>query len=681
MQIDLNHFKELFLVESAEHLAEMEAALLSLRSAPEDAELMNGIFRAAHSIKGGAGTFALNEVVRFTHTLESLLDRLRAGEVFATPELIDLLLQAKDVLAGLLGEAAPENTEAVLDALKRALVASGGDQVSQSSTEQIKPSATAPEPAGQEIQDFQVYFRPSPDILTTGCNPLLLLRNLADLGEVLETALHTEELPPIEKLDPVKCYLGWSVKLRTESREPDIREVFEFVEGDAEIQIEQLKKDQSAVAGPPVLDTKPASVIAEKKSPESAKANSAPKAQARESASVRVPTEKLDKLINLVGEMVIANTMVVQIVENFSTQQDLARLRESADALGRYTREIHERIMAVRMLPVGGLFARFQRLIHDLGAKTGKQIQLHTSGEETEVDKSMLEQLSDPLTHLIRNSCDHGLETAEERRALGKPEVGTVSLRAFHQAGNVVLEVSDDGRGLNLERIRQKAVDKGLIAANAELSPEQIQMLIFEPGFSTRDEVSDLSGRGVGMDVVKQNIKALSGSIALTSEPGKGTCIRLQLPLTLAILDGLVVRVGAQAFVLPLLGIVETIPLTPQSVRSIPGHGEVALVHGEPVPILHLDRLFNIPRQSENDSRRLGVVVEQGTTRKILVVHELLGQQQVVVKSLEQNFRKIDGAMGATILGDGKAAVILDISALLQMNLNALYSDREELVA
>ena len=697
MQIDLKHFKELFLQESSEHIADMESALLSLRAAPRDLDVLNAIFRAAHSIKGGAGTFGLNEVVRFTHSLESLLDKLRAEELAATVDLVELLLKATDVLAALLEEREAADAEQVLAALDDARNQAAGQTIGEKPERSSEPKTEQ----GPRTNSFRVHFRPSRGILATGCNPLLLLRNLGALGEVTNTVLNTEELPEFEEFDPSQCYLSWIVDLSTTAGETAIREVFEFVEGDAEIRVEALNCVPSAepvtvaAAAPVIPDSpsaeehKPVTPSPVAKEPDPAvtakpQAGTAPKAAPRESASVRVSTEKLDELINLVGEMVIANAMVLQTVDNFSIQ-DLPRLRESAGVLERHTREIHERIMAVRMLPVGGLFGRFRRLVHDLATKTGKQIQLKTTGEETEVDKSMLEQLSDPLTHLIRNSCDHGLESAEERRAAGKPDVGTIGLHAYHRAGNVVLEVSDDGRGLDVERIREKAARNGLIPATADLTREQIQMLIFEPGFSTCEQVSDLSGRGVGMDVVRQNIKALNGSLSLQSEPGKGLMIRLQVPLTLAILDGLIVRVGDQAFVLPLLGILETIPLTPQSIRGIPGHGDVVLVRDEPLPVLRLDRLFHIPDihdDAEAEHRRqLGVVVEQADRRVILVVDELMGQQQVVIKSLEKNFRRIEGAMGATILGDGKAAIILDISALTHTNLSRLYGGGQELVA
>ena len=446
------------------------------------------------------------------------------------------------------------------------------------------------------------------------------------------------------------------MELATVTSRQEVEEVFEFVQDCANLQV------QEKAAAP---EQKIASETGE-----APKQRSAPKASAaKPESSVRVPTEKIDKLIDLVGEMVIAHSITTRLVENLS-EDSLAALQESVASLERHIRELHERTMSVRMLPLGSLFSRFHRLVHDLAEKTGKQIRLTTEGDDTEVDRSILELLGDPLTHVLRNSADHGIERPEERVEAGKAPEGTIHLRASHMAGNILIEVIDDGAGLNLTRIRAKAVSRGLISEDAALTEEQTRLLIFEPGFSTKEEVSDLSGRGVGMDVVRKNVAALNGSITLDSQMGAGTHIRIQLPLTLAIMEGLIVRVGTHSFVVPLVSILETICLEPDQIFNVAGQGEVAMVREEAIPFLRLKRLFALQlsdgeTESQIGDRKLVVVVENNNQRAALEIDELLGQQQIVVKSLERNFTKLDGTLGATILGDGRAALILDAQALI----------------
>jgi len=390
-----------------------------------------------------------------------------------------------------------------------------------------------------------------------------------------------------------------------------------------------------------------------------------------------VATDKVDRLIDLVGELVIAHVMTAQMVEDFEPSC-LPKLREAVASMERNTRELHERVMGIRMLPVGTLFQRYTRTVYDIAQSTGKQIRLEMNGEDTEIDKSMLELLGDPLTHLIRNAADHGIEAPEARQAAGKPEEGVISLKAFHRAGRIVIEISDDGAGIDLDKVRNKAIERGLIAPDSQLSDEQLRMLLFEPGFSTREEVSDLSGRGVGMDVVKRNVQQLNGTVSLESEKGSGSTVTIELPLTLAILEGLLVRVGDRTLVLPLLSVIETVPLRDEQIVRVAEHGEVVVIREQAIPLLRLSRFLGLPPETagatdaENSSRRLAVIVEAGRRKVGLVVDELLGQQQVVVKSLERHFRRIDGLMGATILGDGCVAPIVDVTGIGAMNLFAL---------
>jgi two-component system chemotaxis sensor kinase CheA len=392
-----------------------------------------------------------------------------------------------------------------------------------------------------------------------------------------------------------------------------------------------------------------------------------------------VATDKVDRLIDLVGELVIAHVMTAQMVEDFEPAC-LPKLREAVAAMERNTRELHERVMGIRMLPVGTLFQRYARTVYDIAQSTGKQIRLDLNGEETEIDKSMLELLGDPLIHLVRNAADHGIETPEERKAAGKPEEGVITLRAFHRSGRIVIEISDDGAGIDTDRVRSKAIERGLIGSDSQLSKEQLQMLVFEPGFSTSEIVSDLSGRGVGMDVVKRNVEKLNGTVALASEKGHGSTVSIELPLTLAILEGLLVRVGDRTLVLPLLSVIETVPLSNEQIVRVAEQGEVVVIREQSIPLLRLSRFLGLPQETasteqaseKNANRRLAVIVESGHKKIGLVVDELLGQQQVVVKSLERNLRRVKGLMGATILGDGCVAPIVDVGGIAAMNLFSL---------
>jgi two-component system chemotaxis sensor kinase CheA len=680
MKIDLTQFRRTFLQESADHIAALETHLLELRSRPDDAELLNAIFRSAHSIKGGAGSFGMENLARFTHALESLLDRLRTMEAAVTEEAIACLLQSTDVLTTLLESGAEDPMPAEALELEARIAALAGAEAAGPVADGAASGAACEAKAAGELSLYRVEFRPDRELFSSGTNPIVLLRNLAALGDVTVSHLHSEELPPLEELDPEKCYLAWSVEIATVRGEEELREVFEFVEHLAEIRIRRLEAPSAASGGSLLTGAGAGAAAAAAAAGRSPQRNDGGRsvrdsrpARSGESMSIRVATEKVDRLIDLVGELVIAHVMTAQMVEDF-TPECLGKLRESVAAMERNTRELHERVMAIRMLPVGTLFQRYARTVYDIAQATGKQIELATSGEETEIDKSMLELLGDPLTHLIRNAADHGIEAPEVRIAAGKPASGTIGLRAFHRAGRVVIEVRDDGGGIDPERVRAKAVERGLIAADAAMSEQQLRMLIFEPGFSTRDEVSDLSGRGVGMDVVRQNVRQLNGEIALSSEVGVGSTVSIELPLTLAILEGLLVRVADRTLVLPLLAVVETVAPRRGQIQRIAEQGEVVMIRDEDVPLLRLGRYLGIAPASVSGglARTLVVVVEAGHRKLGLVVDELLGQQQVVVKSLERHLRKIEGLMGATILGDGRVAPIVDVASLAGLNLCAL---------
>ncbi len=709
MKIDLSQFRQTFLQESAEHVAFMETALLDLRQSPADLELMNAIFRSAHSIKGGAGSFGLQNLVRFTHALENLLDKLRSLELTVTEQAIGLMLKSVDVLRALLdageGASMPDGVPQLLEQIEA--LSSGQPPAQQ---------AVAPPPAikidsASSAACYLIEFLPVQELFSSGTNPLILLRNLASLGSVRRCTLNVANLPPLAELDPALSYLSWAMELETEADEGELREVFEFVEHLAEVRITRVA-DQPAQGGlrittsgaaallpsapepltalarpetssPPVAAGKSASStdieVASVRAPIAAPSTASRKSGASgDAGSIRVSTDKVDRLIDLVGELVIAHAMTQQMVESI-VPESLPRLRDAVASMERNMRELHERVMGIRMMPIGSLFGRYTRTVYDIAQATTKKIELQTSGEETEIDKSMLELLGDPLTHLIRNAADHGIETPAQRVAAGKAEQGTITLSACHRSGRLAIDISDDGAGIDPQRVRAKAIERGLITAEAQLTDEQLSMLIFEPGFSTRDEVTDLSGRGVGMDVVKRNIQQLSGVVTMNSRKGFGSTVSIELPLTLAILEGLLVRVADRTLVLPLLAVIETVAPSAGQVQRIAEQGEVVVIRGESIPLLRLSRFLGLastPAVSVGDSkagnRSLVVIVESGARKVGLVVDELLGQQQVVVKSLEKHLHRVGGLMGATILGDGCVAPIVDIAGVTEMNLFSL---------
>lgn len=689
MKIDLSQFRETYLQECAEHVATLESGLLALREAPDDEETLNAIFRSAHSIKGGAGSFGFDSLMHFTHAMENLLDRLRSNEISVTDDAIDVLLGSVDVLRFLL-QSAPESPlpDDAPQLLQRIELLTDLNCESGADSQNVASSSETI-PAKDDILQTRMYrieFRPDREMFSSGTNPIVLLRNLAAMGTVSVAHLHTDNLPSLAELDSSQCYLAWTVEMASASSKEELCEVFEFVEHLAEIKIQSL-------------DEEPDTVLKDSKSPSGQKPNTkeessgsaGAKAEVKgavsasainASSSIRVSTDKIDRLIDLVGELVIAHGMTAQMVDKF-TPECLPKLREAVATMERNTRELHERVMAVRMLPVGTLFRRYQRTVYDIAHSTGKQIDLELMGEETEIDKSMLELLGDPLTHLVRNAADHGIEIPEVRMASGKTAEGKIELRAFHRSGRVVIEVVDDGAGLDLEKIRAKAIERGLLSEQTQLSDEQLRMMIFEPGFSTNDVISDISGRGVGMDVVKQNVQQLNGSVSVSSVRSKGSTVTIELPLTLAILEGLLIRVADRKLVLPLLSVVETVSPKSGQLQKVAEQGEVVVIRDQPIPVLRLRHFLgntgisgtsrNV--NSEENPRDLIVVVETGRKKIGLMIDELLGQQQVVVKSLEKNLRKVDGLMGATILADGCVAPILDVASIAKLNLYALQAE------
>ncbi|KTD98637.1 MULTISPECIES: chemotaxis protein CheA [unclassified Pseudoalteromonas] len=683
MSIDLSQFFEVFFEESFEGLDTMEAELLNLVPGEEDLETINTIFRAAHSIKGGSGTFGFSSVSDFTHVLETLLDQIRQGERTLTTEHVNLLLKAVDclrsLLAGLQAEQAPDLTEA--DTLRAQFEEVLGIKgATQESTTQ--PSDNQP-----DSDTYQIDFKPHHHLFKTGNEPLIMISELEQLGE-LDTTVFYDEVPEITDLSSDECFLHWRFFLNTSHGKSAIKEVFEWVEDDADITIELCGGlftddipasatniiDSNAVgndAAPTLEPLTPEPITEPTKQakpikPTSASANK--KSTTPESTSIRVGIDKVDSLINMVGELVITQAMLNQLSEQDITPATITALQEGLAQLAHNTRDLQENVMRIRMLPINFVFSRFPRLVRDIAQKLNKQVELKLIGEQTELDKTVMEKISDPMVHLVRNSLDHGLETVEKRLQAGKDPVGTVTLNAFHQGGNIVIEIMDDGQGLNTKKIQEKAIANELISADNHLSDEEINELIFMPGFSTMDEVSDLSGRGVGMDVVKRNIQSLNGSVEVTSAPGVGSTFTIRLPLTLAILDGQLVKVAQHTYIIPLISIVESLQIDIAKVSRVGKNLDVLRLRDEYIPILRLYDIFNHDNAIESLDKTLLVVVETDNQKVGLLVDDLLSQQQVVIKSLEANYQKVDGISGATILGDGRVSLIVDISGLIKLS-------------
>ncbi|HWX81859.1 MAG TPA: chemotaxis protein CheA [Steroidobacteraceae bacterium] len=674
---EMAEIAKVFFQESREGLDVMESGLLSL-DATADTENINTIFRAAHSIKGGSATFGFVEVADFTHGVETLLDQMRNGVRPVTPEAIQTLLQACDCLREMV---AATEAEKPLDkdriaALNADITHILGEPVHQAPTpgaHQGASDAGAVDNARPGIaalnqhSGWRIAFEPVADLLRVRNEPTRMFAELEGMGAFTARA-DVSRLPPLDELDPETCYLSWNIEIAGEIPRARLDEVFDWVDSRCRLEIVPIG-DSAAAAAEPAGNAAPhppgaASADARSAAAEAQRGPAIAAAPAQkaagESGSIRVATEKVDNIINLVGELLITQSMLSGFADGIDPD-DLDRLRQGLSQLARNTRELQESVMQIRMLPISFAFNRFPRIVHDLSRKLGKKVELKLSGEGTELDKTVLEKISDPLVHLVRNALDHGLESPDRRLAAGKQETGTIELAAFHEGGNIIIEVRDDGAGLNKPKILQKARERALIAADMDLSDEQIDNLIFMPGFSTAEQVSDVSGRGVGMDVVRRNINDLGGHVQISSKEGLGSTIRIRLPLTLAILDGQLVRVGKEVYVISLLAIVETIQVGRERVNTLAGRTEVFRLRDEYLPVIKLCDQFGVEPDSRSATDGLLVVVEADGKRAGVLVDELLAQQQVVIKSLESNFKPVSGIAGATILGDGTVALIIDV--------------------
>ncbi|MCW8808634.1 MAG: chemotaxis protein CheA [Rhodanobacter sp.] len=666
--VDLSQFHQTFFDESREGLDAMEAALLALDGGASDTELVHTIFRAAHSIKGGAATFGFTDVAAFTHVAESLLDEVRSERRSVDAELIELLLRSVDCLRIMLDRS--RTGQPVADAGSESL---RGELERLVSGEAV-PGTAAKATAATTVSGWEIVFTALPHLLQTGNDPLRLFRELQQLGrlEVVRAFIVDGAPKRLADVDPTMCYMGWALHLHGNVSRGDVDAVFDWLDGDCELAINPLTEaagptgvvpvaepDRPPATAPAHLQRRPAAGVAAKQASESSVATG-------EGGSIRVDIDKIDALINMMGELVITQSMLGEIGEHFELSQ-LARLREGLTQLERNTRELQESVMGIRMLPIGSVFNRFPRLVHDLERKLDKRVKLELHGEHTELDKTVLEKIGDPLVHLVRNAIDHGLETPAQRRAAGKSETGTLKLNAYHEGGNIVVQISDDGAGLNRDAIFAKALQRGLVEAGQELSDAEVAELIFQPGFSTATEATDLSGRGVGMDVVRRNVRDLGGSVGVHSESGKGSTFTIALPLTLAIIDGLVTTVGKERYIVPLTSIIESLRLRAELVRKIAGGGEVFLFRDAYLPVIRLHEAFACAECVTDIGSGIVVVVEEDGRRVGLLVDDLLGQQQAVIKSLEAHYRQVRGISGATILSDGSVALIIDVGGVARL--------------
>jgi len=685
--IDLSQFHQIFFEEAGENLDRMERELLEIDIASADDESLNSIFRCAHSVKGGAATFGFGDVAGLTHQMETLLDKLRRHELEPTANMVDVLLQSGDALKAQLalhqsgGKGDPVDTSDLLASFA-AFIA--GESPATAAPAAASAAPRTPAPAAAEAPRAQRSLE-----LLVG--PLEVP---ADANQLVELFAEIVDLGTIEPLDGGQAADGMRrFKVITGSTDDDLLDLFTFHVARDKVRLLPLGAGFGFHAGAPgappeetpepAAAATPAPVVADTSfgffddapgAPDAASAPAAPvqverrsvprppAAPAAEASTLRVSVEKVDQLINLVGELVITQAMLAQTSMKIDLAQHQQLVAGLAD-LERHTRDLQESVMSIRMIPMSTVYSRFPRMLRDLAAKLNKKVDFVTHGESTELDKGLVEKITDPLTHLVRNSCDHGIELPAERRAAGKPETGTITLSASHQGSSIVIEVRDDGKGLSRPKLIQKARERGIDAPD-DMPDADVWALIFAPGFSTAEVVTDVSGRGVGMDVVKKNITALGGTVEIESTEGFGMSVRVRLPLTLAIMDGMSVGINNECYILPLASVVESFQVQADTVRSIGGSGQVVRVREEYLPVIELERVFDVQRNGILPAKPVMVVVEAEGRRAALLVDELLGQQQVVVKNLEANYRRVSDVSGATIMGDGRVALILDVGAL-----------------
>lgn len=671
--IDLTQFYQVFFEEAGENLERMEQQLLEIDIEAADDEELNSIFRCAHSVKGGAATFGFTDVAELTHQMETLLDKLRRREITPSTSMVDVLLKSGDALKAQLarhqngGAGDVVDTSALLANIRAMASGQGAPTVApvKAVSAPVAPPVEVTVPSGSRALELCVGPLDSPDAAN---NLVELFSEIVDLGTI-------EPLDGGQAADGMRRF-----KVITSSSDNDLLDLFTFHVAREHVKLLPLgagygfhegapgaPKAEEADPGFGLFEGAPGAPAAAATAivVDASKAKAAPAkavAASAEAATLRVSVDKVDQLINLVGELVITQAMLAQN----SAKMDpalYAQLAKGLADLDRNTRDLQESVMSIRMIPMSTVYSRFPRMLRDLAAKLGKKVDFVTKGEATELDKGLVEKITDPLTHLVRNSCDHGIELPAERVAKGKPETGTLTLAASHQGGSIVIEVRDDGKGLSRDKLLKKAREKGIDAPDS-MTDADVWSLIFAPGFSTAEVVTDVSGRGVGMDVVKKNITALGGTVEIESAEGDGMSVKVRLPLTLAIMDGMSIAVGDEVYIVPLASVLETFQVEAGHIKTVGGNGRVVEVRNEYMPVLELERVFDVPRRDEHGASNIMVVVEADAGRVALLVDDLLGQQQVVVKNLESNYRKVSDVSGATIMGDGRVALILDVGSL-----------------
>ena len=703
----LDQLKNTFFDECSEALQQIEGGLTDIRQGNGSDDTINAVFRSVHSVKGGAGIFGFDSLVGFAHVFETVLDAMRDGTLAPSPDIVDVLLPANDVLTDLIsmsraGEAIPADYgHESRAALERLLGKTEGDDHDGGDpapadfegldfmpvmADQMDDMAGSP---ADGKQTYRIAFQPQPEMLRRGSEPLSIIRELQKLGTLTLTA-ETGKIPPLNEIEHDRPYVTWTGTLATEASREQIEEIFEFVaECEVEIALDQPVAPEPApmpvaFAAPPAAEPPVASLpvhqapsvapVAPTPSIEPAEAAARPAVQKAAATTMRVEVEKIDRVVNMVGELVIAQAMLGQIVHNLP-EDTSSRLTQILDEVIHHTRELKDSVMSMRAQAIGAVFQRMPRLVRELATKTGKKVQLEMHGENTEVDRSIIERLGDPLTHIIRNSIDHGIESPAARAAAGKNEEGTICLSAEHRGGRIVVEVRDDGGGIDPDRVLKKAREKGLVSPDAVLTEDEINNLIFMPGFSTAETISDISGRGVGMDVVRRNIQDVGGRITIKSERGRGMTLQLALPLTLAVMDGMVIKVSHETYVLPMSAIVECLRPSRSDIHNLVGGRGLLQLRGNLVPVVHLSDLLDMGVDNSESDERVVIIADAGDgTRLGIIVDELLGHQQVVVKSMEESYGAVPGVAGATILGNGRVALILDVEKLSELAVTQSYS-------
>jgi two-component system chemotaxis sensor kinase CheA len=686
--VDFKKLYDVFVDETIERLTEIEDGLLRLEKSPDDKDLINNIFRAAHTIKGSSGSIGLKDISRFTHIMEEILDMVRQNSLIAGKDLINILLEAADMIKEMVECVA---SETAFDFSRCTDLIRQMEKLKQGQEAGVK---------GQEIKTFMIIFNPALDLFKRGIDPSIIIDDLRNIGEIASIKCYTDAVPALSDMNPENLYLRWNIQLKTNRDESEIRNIFEFVEEGSEIKIfpantyehekhmsplGKMLVDEDIVNAKDVEDAlkmqkKLGEILVEqgKVSPDDVekilekqrdiKMESFKKTV---SSTIRVDLKKLDHLINIVGEMVIIHSMFQQVIRSNGQGNGSNAIAERLDVLlsqlQRIGSDIQESAMSLRMLPVGEVFQRFSRLVRELSESKNKKIELIITGEDTELDKGVLEKITDPLVHLIRNSIDHGIETPEERLSKGKHEHGTVYLSAYQIGDSVYIDVEDDGRGLNKEKIIEKAILKGIIKSASGLADDYIYNLIFMPGFSTAESVTDISGRGVGMDVVKKNIESLNGKVYIRTKQDIGTTMSIKLPLTLAIIDGLTLLVGEEVFAIPITFVVESLRPNKMDVKSLNEKGEMINVRGEYIPLMRLYEILGITSWKKNPCDAIVIVTMHEGRKYGLLADELMGEQQIVIKNLGSATPKVSGIAGGTILGNGKVALVLDVPGVMEI--------------